>query len=93
MEYSITLKTFISFFNIQIYIDILPWEAGNMSSAYDFFMSHDVSAYSDQWVAIADDKILAHGKKVKAVLGEAEKKSKGRKFLLTRVPGKETMIL
>jgi hypothetical protein len=56
-------------------------------------MKADVEPYIDEWIAIADDKIVSHGKNVKEVLKDAEKKHPGKKFLVTRVPGKETMIL
>lgn len=64
-----------------------------MIQSYEFFMNHDVTEYNDEWVAVSNDRVLSHGKKVKKVLEEAEDKAKGEKFLLTRVPGKETMIL
>jgi len=61
--------------------------------SYDFFMKANVEPYVDEWIAIADNKIVSHGRNVKDVLKEAEKKSPGKKLLVTRVPGKETMIL
>lgn len=61
--------------------------------SYDFFMKADVEPYIDEWIAIVDNKIVSHGKNVKEVLKEAEKMSPGKKFLVTRVPGKEIMIL
>jgi dihydroxyacetone kinase-like predicted kinase len=56
-------------------------------------MKADVEPYIDEWIAIVDNKIVSHGKNVKEVLKEAEKMSPGKKFLVTRVPGKEIMIL
>ena len=60
--------------------------------SYDFFMKADVEPFTDEWIAIIDDNVISHGKSVKAVLKEAEVKAKGKRFLVTFVPGEETMI-
>ncbi len=64
-----------------------------MNENYNFFMKEDVSAYVDQWIAIVDKKVVSHGKDVKTVFEEARKKCPGKKPLVTKIPGKETMIL
>jgi len=59
---------------------------------YEIFLKTDVSAHIGEWVAISGGKIVAHGKKVKEVLNEANHKCPGKRPLLARVPEKETMI-
>lgn len=59
---------------------------------YQFFMEADISNYIGEWIAILEDKIIAHGKNLREVTEKAQKVSKGRKFLLARVPSEETMI-
>ncbi len=59
---------------------------------YHYYMETDVSRYIGQWVAIADNKIIAHGKHVKVVADQAKAAVGNRKFLLARVPDKEAMI-
>ncbi len=64
-----------------------------MNPNYNFFMKEDVSPYLDQWIAIVDSKIVSHGKDVRQVFEEARKRFPGKRPLVTKVPGKETMIL
>ncbi len=60
--------------------------------AYNYFMEADVSQYVGEWIAVSEDKILAHGKNLKEVVDKANSISKGKKFLIARVPSEETMI-
>jgi len=59
---------------------------------YEFFMESDLGEYGGEWVAICDNKIVAHGKNVKQVFKDASEKCKDKRPLLTKIPGKETMI-
>jgi hypothetical protein len=63
-----------------------------MDKNYDFYMQIDVKGYIGQWVAICNQKIVAHGKDVKKVFHEAKEKCPKARPLITRVPDKETMI-
>ena len=45
-----------------------------MDKNYQFFMKTNVDHYSGQWVAICNQKIIAHGKDVKKVFKEAKDK-------------------
>lgn len=60
--------------------------------AYQFYIETDVSNYIGEWVAVAEDKILAHGKNLKEVVRKAKEISGGSKFIIARVPSQETMI-
>lgn len=59
---------------------------------YQYYMDADLSEFSGEWIAICEDKIIAHGKDIKIVVEHANRVSGGRKFLLARAPSEETMI-
>jgi len=59
---------------------------------YQYFMQADVSIYVGEWIAIFENRIIAHGKELKEVVTMAKIVSGGKKFLLARVPSEETMI-
>lgn len=64
----------------------------SMERNYHYFMEADISSYTGKWIAILEDKVIAHGKNIKEVVSQAQAISKGKKFLLAKVPSKETMI-
>ena len=59
---------------------------------YEFYVETDLEKYSGEWVAMSEGKIVAHGKNVKGVAGEAREICGTEKFLLARVPAEETLI-
>lgn len=59
---------------------------------YEFYLNVNLDKYIGEWVAICDNKIISHGKDVKKVYEESNKKCGGKRPLLTKVPEKETMI-
>jgi hypothetical protein len=64
-----------------------------MSTNYETFMKMNLTPYTDEWIAICDNKLVSHGKSVKNVLNEAKKVCPGKRPFVAKVPGKETMIL
>lgn len=64
-----------------------------MDKNYAFFMKTEVGAYIGEWIAIAEEKIVAHGKNAKQVYEEATVHYPHKRIFLARVPEKETMIL
>ena len=64
-----------------------------MDKNYDAFMKMNLSPYLGEWVAVCENKIVAHGKKVKNVFYEAKDRCPGKRPFMAKVPGKETMIL
>ena len=56
-------------------------------------MKADTEPYIDEWIAVVDNKVVSHGKNAKKVFQEAKHKFPGKSPLITKVPGKETMIL
>jgi len=63
-----------------------------MDKNYSFFMQANVDKYVGEWIAICEEKIVSHGKDVKAVFKQAKEKCPKGRPLLTRIPDKETMI-
>lgn len=59
---------------------------------YEFFIETDLQEYEGEWVAICNNKIVAHGKDVKKVFEDAQKKFPKNKPLLSKIPSKATMI-
>lgn len=59
---------------------------------YEYYVEADVGNYIGEWVAVAEDNVIAHGKNVKLVAEQAKALCQGKKFLLARVPDKEAMI-
>lgn len=59
---------------------------------YSFFEKAELSSFIGEWVAICNQEIVAHGKRLKDVLKEAKQKDPHVKPLIIRVPEKETMI-
>jgi hypothetical protein len=64
----------------------------SLEADYDFFLETDTSEYKGKWIAVSNNQIIAMGKDVKQVGEDAKKKIGSNKFLLVRVPSKETMI-
>ncbi len=64
-----------------------------MTGNYDYFMGLDVSPYIGNWVAICDEKVVAHSKSFKEVNAEAKEKCGRSKPFIAMVPTDETMIL
>jgi hypothetical protein len=64
-----------------------------MNKNYSFFMKADMSSYIDQWVAVVDRRVIAHGKDAKQVFDEAKRKAPKKRPLIAKIPGKQAMIL
>ncbi len=67
-----------------------------MKDALEYFRANLVemiSKYEGEYVAIIEDKIIAHGKDVKKVYQEAKAKFPKNIVFLGQVPRKEALIL
>ena len=62
-------------------------------SNYDFFIKADTSRYQGEWIAIAKEKIVAHGKDAEKVYKNAQKKVKGKDISLAKVPEEQMLVL
>ncbi|HLD15022.1 MAG TPA: DUF5678 domain-containing protein [Candidatus Nanoarchaeia archaeon] len=63
-----------------------------MDKNYDYFMKTNVDKYIGEWIVVAKEKIVSHGKDINKVLEEAKRKYPTETPLLIRVPDKEAMI-
>jgi hypothetical protein len=59
---------------------------------YDFFIETNLQEYEGEWVAICENKIVAHGKDIRRVFEDARKICPNSKPLLSKIPSKATMI-
>jgi hypothetical protein len=65
-----------------------------MSAEMQFYSKSDMRGYSGEWVALEDNRVLAHGKDLKQIYQEAVKESKNGKPFFAWVPkDEETLIL
>ena len=64
-----------------------------LKTDYDYFLSLDLTEYSDAWIAIVDNNVVSHGKNVKDVFKRAKKLHPKKRPLIAKVPGKQAMIL
>lgn len=55
-------------------------------SNYQYFLIADTKDFPGQWVAIADEKVVAHGRNAKTVYEEARKKYPTEQISLSQVP-------
>lgn len=63
------------------------------SSNYDFFLKMDASKYKGEWVAIAKNQVVAHGKDAQKVYQAAQKKAAGKDISLAKTPDEQMLIL
>lgn len=61
-------------------------------SNYEYFLKVDTSPYKGEWVAIAESKIVAHGKDAQKVYKQAKKKTP-KDVSLAKVPSEQALIL
>lgn len=60
---------------------------------YDYFIKLDTSAYKGEWVAIAGNKVVSHGKDAQVVYNGAKKKYHPAKISLAKVPDEQILVL
>ena len=63
------------------------------SSNYDFFIKTDTSPYKGEWIAIAKNKIIAHGQDAENVYKKAVKKAGNKDVSLAKVPNEQMLVL
>ena len=59
---------------------------------YQFFMKEDMNNFIGEWVAICDNKVIAHGENVKEVFSKTKKKCSNKIPLITKISDKKTRI-
>ncbi len=55
---------------------------------YDWFIEHDFSRYSGEWLVIIDKRLVAHGNDVNKILKEAKKKHPNKMPFVTKIRSK-----
>ena len=63
------------------------------SKNYNFFLKADLSDYENQWVAIAKNKIVAHGRRADKVFDAAKEKAQPQDISLAKVPKKGQLTI
>lgn len=63
------------------------------SSNYDFFLKVDTSKYKGEWVAIAKNKVVAHGKDAQKVYQSAKRLASNKEISLAKAPDEQMLIL
>lgn len=63
------------------------------SANYDYFVKADTSRYSGEWIALADRKVIAHGKDAHEVYRQAQKSAKGKHISLAKTPDQQMLVL
>lgn len=63
------------------------------TSNYDFYIQTDTSNYKGEWIAIAQKRIVAHGKDAQVVYKKATQKYKNNDISLAKIPEEQTLIL
>lgn len=64
-----------------------------LSPNYDFFLKTDTSKYKGEWIAIAKNKVLAHGKDAQKVYKSAKKKAPKSDVSLAKTPDEQMLVL
>jgi len=62
-------------------------------SNYEFFIKADTSPYKGEWIAIARNKIIAHGQDAEVVYKKAVKKAGNKDVSLAKVPNEQMLVL
>lgn len=62
-------------------------------SNYEYLLKLDTAKYKGEWVAIANAKVVAHGKEADKVYNLAKKKFKPGSISLTKTPNEQMLVL
>ncbi len=64
-----------------------------VTSNYDYFIKLDTKPYKGEWVAIANKKVVSHGKNAQEVYKKAKQKAKTASISLAKVPEEQILVL
>lgn len=62
------------------------------TKTHDFYANADLRKYAGEWVAIIEDKVVAHGKSAKEILQDAKKIHPKAIPFIVKVPVKKTLL-
>ena len=60
---------------------------------FEFFVNNDLSEFVGKWVAILDNKVVVASESFREVAEAVDRKFKGRKPLIARIPENKALIL
>jgi hypothetical protein len=65
------------------------------ASAFEFVLSmgEKLGDYVDEWIAIVENRIVAHGAQAKTVYAEAKRRHPDKTPLIMKVPADRVMVL
>jgi len=64
-----------------------------MSKNYEWYITADTSEFEGKWIAVVNQRVIAHGENAKDVLEEAERKFPDTVPSIIKVPKRETLVL
>lgn len=64
-----------------------------LNDTYEFYIKSNLSRYENEWVAMAKDRVIAHGKHADKVYKEAKKKEPKSEISLAKVPKNQPLII
>ena len=63
-----------------------------MSKGFDYFINSDLSNYVGEWICIADNKVVYHGKDIKEGYKKTKEKYPNKIISVTKVPSETNCI-
>jgi len=63
-----------------------------MADNYSYYMKADLSQFIGEWIAICDEKVIAHDSNFKKTFEKAKELCPNKRPLLTKVRTEDTMI-
>ncbi len=63
-----------------------------LTKNYEFYSNADLSMYGGEWVAIINEKVIAHGKQVKELMKKAKETNPGVTPFIVKVPAKKMLL-
>lgn len=58
----------------------------------EFYADADLSRYAGEWVAIIENKVVAHGKNLSKILKEAKKENPRKTPFVAKIPIREILL-
>ena len=63
-----------------------------LTKNYEFYSNADLSMYRGEWVAILNEKVIAHGKEVKGLMKKAKEINPAITPFIVKVPSKKMLL-
>lgn len=66
--------------------------SATLTKNYEFYSNADLSMYGGEWVAIINEKVIAHGKQVKELMKKANETNPGVTPFIVKVPKAQRLL-